>query len=242
MTQILQKGYIRVWMWPDFGRVQLYTAQSTWNFGEFFRSTSPSTIGMLMVTFAKYPRYWTIWDSRFGALGKRRRHRTTRYNGESCLWAFIITLVSSSPPWCKHCLSAKTGVCLRKWSLDVCLIWTNSVTEHAAQRAWVTLTKQLPPPYHGLQKDWKESSIRGLSLKRCSVPMPGLPISPNSLCHQGSSALFLVTQDSLATSWVWRGSGVWRMGPFAHAVFCISGQWDVWQFYHCGSHTQRPPW
>lgn len=136
-----------------------------------------------------YGRLWQIpqildhLDSSFGALGKQRRHRTASCNRASCSWAFFISPVSSSPPQYNNWLSAKTGVCLRKWSLDVCLIWTNSVTEHAAQRAWVTLTKQLPPPYHSLQKDWKESSIRGLSLKRCSVPMPGFPISPHSLFH-----------------------------------------------------------
>lgn len=141
----------------------------------------PPLLGCLWPPLPNTPDIWTTWDSSFGATGKQRRHRTMSYNGAS--FSLIISPVSSSPPQCNHCLSAKTGVCLRKWSLDVCLIWTSSVTEHAAQRAWVTLTKQLPPPYHGLQKDWKESSIRDLSLERCSVPMPGLPISPNSLFH-----------------------------------------------------------
>lgn len=223
-SHILQKRCTRVWMWSDFGSVQLYSAQSTENFYEIFRSISPSTAGMLMATFAKYPRYWTIWDPSFGVVGKQRRLRMTSNSGASCSWAFIISPVSSSPPRGNHCLSANTGVCLRKWSLDVCLIWTSSATEHAAQRVWVTLTKQLPPPYHGLQKDWKESSIRDLSFERCSVPMPGLPISPNSLFHQGSFAFVLATQDSLATSWVWRsheGKGGVEDGPLCPCCFLV---------------------
>lgn len=220
-SQILQREYTRVWMWPDFGSVQLYSARSTQNFGEFSRSTSPSTAGMLTATFAKYHRYWTIWDCSFGALGKQGRHRTTSYNGASCSWAFIISPVSSSPPWYNHCLRAKTGVCLRKWSLDVCLIWTNSVTEHAAQRVWVTLTKQLPLLIT-VSKDWKESSIRGLSLKRCSVPMPGYQSALTPFFTRVLLPCFWSHRTALPLpecGGVERGSVVWRMGPFAHAVF-----------------------
>lgn len=100
-SQILQRGYTPVWMQLDFGRAQLCSAQSTQNFGEFFRSTSPSTAGMLVATLAKYPRsldHLESSDSSFGALGKQRRHRTTSYNGASFSQAFNISPVSTRPP------------------------------------------------------------------------------------------------------------------------------------------------
>lgn len=99
------------------------------------------------------------------------------------------------------------------------------------KRAWATLTKQLPPPYHGLQKDWKESSIRNLSLERCSVPMPGLPISSNSpfsleFCclvfgHTVQPCHFLSVEE------LWGEGGVEDGPSLPTLLSCISGQWDV---------------
>jgi len=85
----------------DFERAQLCSGQSTQNFGQFFGSTSPSTAGMLVAIFAKYPStlyHLESLDSGFGAPEKRRRLGTTSYYGASFSQVFNTSPVSSRPP------------------------------------------------------------------------------------------------------------------------------------------------
>lgn len=141
-------------------------------------------------------------------------------------------------------------MCLRKWSLDVCLIWTSSATEHSVQKSVSNPDKATAASLSRSPKGLKRIKHQRL-ISREMFSAHGLPISSNSLFHRSFAALFLATQNSLATSWVWRshegkGCGGWAL--FTHAVvlyFWTAGCFVVfffysWQFLPCDNRKKRP--
>lgn len=139
-------------------------------------------------------------------------------------------------PWYNHRLSVKTGMCLRKWSLDVCLIWTSSATEHTVQKSMSNPDKATAASLSRSPKGLKRIKHQRL-ISREMFSAHGLLISSNSLFHRSFAALFLATQNSLATSWVWRshegkGCGGWAL--FANAVVLYF--WTTGCFFFLFTH------
>lgn len=142
-------------------------------------------------------------------------------------------------------------MCLRKWSLDVCLIWTSSATEHTVQKSMSNPDKATAASLSRSPKGLKRIKHQRL-ISREMFSAHGLLISSNSLFHRSFAALFLATQNSLATSWVWRshegkGCGGWAL--FANAVvlyFWTTGCFFFFihsrQFYPCDNGNKWPPW
>lgn len=93
--------------------------------GEFFRSTSLSAAGMLVATLPNTQDLWIAWKVWTPVLelqGSKGNTETAATMEHPSPRRSTSVLALAAHPWYNHCLSAKTGMSLRKWSLDVCLI------------------------------------------------------------------------------------------------------------------------